>query len=419
MFPFRSTKQASPEVGFSQAMAQGLAPDGGLYVPVRWPRIELPSIAELEDLPAFAARIIAPYLEGDTLAPHLNEITREVFRFPIPVTELAPEQRVLELFHGPTAAFKDFGAGFLAHGLARAGGRQRILVATSGDTGGAVAAACDRHPELEVLVLYPKGGVSACQELQLTCWGQNIHAFAVRGRFDDCQRMVKQALAQNPWPAVQLTTANSINVGRLVPQIVYHAAGSLRAAEELGAPVELVIPSGNLGNASAALWAKRMGFPIAGITLVSNANRVLFDYFETGEYRARPSIATLANAMDIGDPSNLQRLRDACPGHAQLTQELRSHWVSDERIRSAIHDCQRATGRILDPHTATAVAALESLGAGPKLIVSTAHPAKFAEIVEPLIGTRVPLPPSLQTLGQRPSRKLEIDPDLESLVAAL
>jgi threonine synthase len=415
MFTYSSTGAGDDRVGFGEAMLRGLAPDGGLYVPDALPVVDLDEVRGAGDLAALAEGIIRPYLVGDSLAEHLAEICRDVFQIPIPVTELFGGHLALELFHGPTAAFKDFGAGFLAHCLSHSAGRRRIIVATSGDTGGAVAAACHGRAELDVLILYPKGGVSSCQEQQLTCWGGNVRALAVDGSFDECQRLVKLALAENPWPDVPLTTANSISIGRLVPQIVHHAVGAMAAFEAHGRAVDFLIPSGNLGNATAALWAKRMGFPIRRLILVSNANRVLPDFMESGVFEARKSLGTLANAMDIGNPSNLVRVRHAYSNHAELTDEVLATSVSDAEIRTAIQACYRETGRMLDPHTATAFAALGRFDSAPKLIVSTAHPAKFPEVVEPLLGCAVPLPPSLESLRGRASHFTEVEPTLAAI----
>src|SRR6185437_16250838 len=263
---FKSTRDAQLTAGFGEALAQGLAPDGGLYVPTEWPRAQASSFTLRESLAGIGAKLLAPFAAGDPLAPSLPEITTEAFDFPAPVVALGSGGRlaVLELFHGPTAAFKDFGARFLAACLARLRGPASrpltILVATSGDTGGAVAAAFHGRPGIEVGVLFPKGLVSPTQERQLTCWGGNVRSFAVRGTFDDCQRMVKQAfLDPQLRQKKDLSSANSINLGRLLPQAVYYASTSLRLWRETDAPVSFVIPAGNLGNAMACLWARKIG----------------------------------------------------------------------------------------------------------------------------------------------------------------
>jgi len=418
---YLSTAGGVERFGFSEAMLAGLAPDGGLLVPVVIPRIDIEPWLRgpAPDPKDLAQAIIGPFLAGDPLESALRGIVGEVFQIPLPVTELSGGHLMLELFHGPTAAFKDFGAGFLAHSLSHIEGRRRVIVATSGDTGGAVAAACDGRPGMDVVILYPDGGVSACQEKQLTCWGDNVHAFAVAGSFDHCQRMVKQALTQNPWPGVSLTTANSISIARLVPQVVHHALAALRAHQIHGRALDFLIPSGNLGNATAALWAKRMGFPIRRIQLVCNANRVVPDFLASGKFEPRASLPTLANAMDIGNPSNLARLRHGFPSFEALSRDLSALSISDEEIQLAIQKAYQREGRIFDPHTATAYAALGHLGPEPKLLVSTAHPAKFRETLEPLLPVRVPIPASLERLGGLPSKRTELAPNQEALRVAL
>ena len=428
---FVSSRNAGVEAGFSEALLQGLAPDGGLYVPVRWPQLRAEALADAPDLPRLAIRLLEPFLDGDALSASLPEVAEEAFNFPAPVVSLRPDDRlaVLELFHGPTAAFKDFGARFLAACLARLRGNARrplkILVATSGDTGGAVAAAFHGRPGIEVAVLFPKGLVSPTQERQLTCWGGNVRAFAVRGTFDDCQRLVKEAFLD---PALreryELSSANSINLGRLLPQAVYYAATSLASWRRYGEPVSFIVPSGNLGNAVACLWARQVGMPIGDVVLAHNANRTVPDYLQTGEWRPRPSVATLASAMDVGNPSNMERLRVLYPNLADLRGAVSAESVYDTKIRARIRAGFEQFGQIWCPHTATAAEAYERLPierkqAGRWVLVATAHPAKFCEIVEPLIGRAVPVPDSLAKLFARPTECTEIAADLDALRAAL
>jgi threonine synthase len=327
---------------------------------------------------------------------------------------------VLELYRGPTAAFKDVGARFLAECLARSTTERTILVATSGDTGGAVAAAFWRKPGIEVGVLFPKGGVSELQQHQLTCWGDNVHAFAVRGTFDDCQGLLKRALADPGWRSrSNLTTANSINIGRLLPQVVYYAWAALRYRHEHGgvAP-SFLVPSGNVGNATAALWARAMGVPIRGITMVANANRTVPDFFATGEWAPRPAVPTLANAMDVGTPSNMERVFDLFGDRDALRAAVRALSVSDHAIREAIRTGKERYGRVWDPHTATAVHAFEQTDDPQQILVATAHPAKFRSVVEPLAG-EVEMPPALADLLAREAHHVEIEPELAALVRAM
>ena len=427
---FQSTRDPRITAGFGAALSGGLAPDGGLYVPQDWPALAPADLAGAPDLPALAARLIGPFAEGDALGESMASICAEAFGFPAPVVELESGRlAVLELFHGPTAAFKDFGARFLAAFLARLREpRSRtltILVATSGDTGGAVAAAFHGRPGIEVVVLFPKGRVSPTQQQQLTCWGGNVRAFAVRGTFDDCQRLAKQALLDQPLrESRELSSANSINLGRLLPQSVYYAATALALAGSSGAPVSFIIPSGNLGNAMACIWARRLGLPIGEIVLAHNANRTVPEFLDGAPWRPRPSVATLASAMDVGDPSNMERLRALYPDEAQLRGALSACSVDDEAIRARIRADYRRLGRIWCPHTAVAAEAYARLSEGRRragrwVLVATAHPAKFREIVEPLIGREIAVPAALAQLFARPSAYREIEADLGALRAAL
>src|SRR3954468_5704957 len=425
-----SPRDSSTSVTFSQALLQGLAPDGGLYVPTSWPRIDVDALSRESTLPGIATRLIAPFVSGDPIAARLGEITAEAFNFPAPLVTLDKDAGldILELFHGPTAAFKDFGARFLAANFARLhepGSRPlTILVATSGDTGGAVAAAFHGRPGIEVGVLFPKGLVSPTQERQLTCWGGNVKSFAVHGTFDDCQCLVKQAFVDPELrQQTQLSSANSINLGRLLPQAVYYAASSLEVWKKNGEPASYIIPSGHLGNAAACIWARKVGLPIRDIVLAHNTNQTVTDFLHTGEWRPRPSIATLASAMDVGNPSNMERLRSLFPELAQLRTAVSAESVDDAAIRERIRKGFERYGQIWCPHTATAAEVYERLVAGKRpgrwIIVSTAHPAKFSEIVEPLIGRKVPVPQELARLFARPTELTEIEPELASLRAAL
>ncbi|HEX4024641.1 MAG TPA: threonine synthase [Steroidobacteraceae bacterium] len=436
---FQSTRRPQQRVTLSAALAQGLAPDGGLYVPAEWPRLAPQS--DPDDLPSLALELLSPFAAGDALAAELPQITREAFDFPAPLSMLDEGEHlgVLELFHGPTAAFKDFGARFLAAALARrgaagaagaAGGATSapaltILVATSGDTGGAVAAAFHRRAGIEVAVLFPKGLVSPMQQQQLTCWGDNIRSFAVRGRFDDCQRLVKEAFADRALQAHRrLSSANSINLGRLLPQMVYYWAASLKIQRTHGQPASFAIPSGNLGNATACVWARKLGAPIDAILLAHNANRTVPDYLDSGELRVRASVATLSSAMDVGNPSNLERLTALYHEAAALRTALTAMSIDDDATRARIRTDYERYGRVWCPHTAVAAEAYARLPAQTRararwVLVATAHPAKFREFIEPLIGRALDLPPNLARLFERPASCTEIDATLEALKHSL
>jgi len=426
---FSSSRDPLHRAGFSAAITRGLAPDGGLYVPTEWPRT-MP-VAEADDLAGLALELLQPFVAGDALAAELPGISREAFNFPAPLRALGDSGRlaVLELFHGPTAAFKDFGARFLAAALTRA--RQgaarplKILVATSGDTGGAVAAAFHRHSGIEVAVLFPHGLVSPTQQRQLTCWGDNVRSFAVRGSFDDCQRLVKQAFGDAALrERFELSSANSINLGRLLPQTVYYWAASLRIWRTHGEPASFVIPSGNLGNATACVWARRLGAPIDAIVLAHNANRTVPDYLEQGVLRPRASVATISSAMDVGNPSNLERLMALFPDLPALRAALRALTIDDDATRERIRIDFQRYGQVWCPHSAVAAEAYERLSPAERahgrwVLVATAHPAKFREIVEPLIGAALTMPQNLARLFDRPSSCSEIEATLAALKDSL
>ena len=425
---FPSTRALAPPASLGQALAAGLAPDGGLYVPETLPAFSPADFDGLDDLPAVAARLLQPFFHGDPLAAQLPAICREAFAVAPPLRAFgASGNYVLELFHGPTAAFKDYGARFLAACLAaqsEPGQALTILVATSGDTGAAVAAAFHRRPGFRVVILYPDGRVSPRQAHQLGCFGDNVLALRVQGSFDDCQRLAKAALGDTALRAqVPLSSANSISLGRLLPQMAYYAHASLAHWRATGRPLSFVVPTGNLGNGLACLMARRMGLPIADIALASNANDVLPAFFAGGDYRPRASVATLANAMDVGAPSNYERLAWLYPDPAERRRAVLAGSVADAEIRGGVRDAHRRLGETLCPHTATAAVLLERLRAqglaGDACIVATAHPAKFPEVVEPLLGTDVALPAALAAMLARPSQAEPLPADEAALATAL
>jgi threonine synthase len=429
---FVSTRGEAPPVTLAAAIAQGLAPDGGLYIPTRLPAADAAACAGSTTLAEIARTALAGFFAGDRLAPALDEIAAAALDLDAPTTAVAAcadPLFVLELYHGPTAAFKDFGARFLAESLQRlrtqAPEPLTILVATSGDTGGAVAAAFHRRPWVRVVILYPAGLVSPRQEQQLTCWGENVTSLRIAGTFDDCQRLVKEAFGnQDLNRRHRFSSANSINIGRLLPQLVYYAASSLDVQRRARAKASYVIPAGNLGNAFAAVWARALGFPIARIVLAHNINRTVPDYLATGVWRPRPSIATLASAMDVGNPSNMERLRALYPTIDEMREQLSADSVDDATIRARIGEDFMHFGREWCPHTATAAEVYARLSAAerrnrPWVLAATAHPAKFNEIVEPIIGKPVRIPESLDKLLRLPRHALDLPPTLEALAAAL
>jgi threonine synthase len=415
---FRSTKGRAPQVGFSQAIQNGLAPDGGLYVPENFPAFDLKKFDRIDDLTALAPILFEPFLAGDPLHSALGEICRGTFKFPCPLVETKGGFHLLELFHGPTAAFKDFGARFLAQCVLRLGIDPIILVATSGDTGGAVASAFENMRGVDVHVLFPEKGVSPRQKHQLTCWDSNIHSYAVQGNFDQCQAMVKKVF--DGWNKKRpLSSANSINVGRLLPQMAYYSLASLRLWRKTGKKTALYIPTGNVGNATAALWARKVGFPIDKIHMSFNANRVVVDYMATGQWRPTASIATVANAMDVGNPSNMERVFDLIPDPRDPSAGLKVISVSDAEIKKVIGEAYKNWGVLACPHTATAIKGYIDSPQNPAVVVATAHPAKFQEVVEPAASKVIELPPSLSAIQSRPEKFTVIPPQVDALLRTL
>jgi threonine synthase len=429
---FASSRGGAPLVSLSQAISQGLAPDGGLYVATQLPRFDAAAPGKDSTLAQIARGSLSGFFAGDGLAPLLGEIADASLDLAAPTTRVAASSNplfVLELFHGPTAAFKDFGARFLAEALQRlersVSSPLTILVATSGDTGGAVASAFHRRTWARIVILFPRGQVSPRQEQQLTCWGENVTSLRVDGSFDDCQRLVKEAFT-DPHLNRQhrFSSANSINIGRLLPQMVYYVASSLQVAAETGRKPSYIIPAGNLGNAFAALWARALGAPLGRIILAHNANRTVPDFLQTGQWLPRPSIATLASAMDVGNPSNMERVRALYPSISELREQLSAQSVDDATIRARIRGDFMQYGREWCPHTATAAEVYNRLSEReraehPWVLVATAHPAKFNEIVEPLIGKKVEVPESLARLLRLPRHVSDLAPDLRALGAAI
>lgn len=415
-----STRGHAPSVSIGVALAAGLAPDGGLYVPQFLPRLEPTDFNGATSLAQVAVPLLSPFFQGDSLLGELPDICSQAFNFETPLVPVDDDRIFqLELFHGPTAAFKDVGARFLAaclQRLPRPDARPlTILVATSGDTGAAVAAAFHCAPGLRVVILYPDGRVSPRQAHQLGCFGDNVSALAIQGSFDDCQALVKQALADTRLQSeVPLSSANSISLGRWLPQMVYYAQSSLGHFRRTKSALNFIIPTGNLGNAAAAALARRIGLPIGRIVLATNANDVLPRFFAGANYAPQDSQQTLANAMDVGAPSNFERLRWMYPDDAQLRDAFTAIAASDGQIRDSIVRHHALAGRVACPHTATALHVLDSITRDPAdawAIVATAHAAKFEGVVEPLVHEPVPVPPMLAALLARPSQAESMKPD--------
>jgi threonine synthase len=403
---------------------QGLAPDGGLFVPEEIPGLKPSALSSLGSMSFhdIAYETIHPFVSPCIPETALSDIVHGAFTFDAPLVA-AGERFVLELFHGPTAAFKDFGARFMARAFAyiRRGEDRplKILTATSGDTGGAVASGFYQVEGIEVIVLYPSGRVTPLQERQIAGLGGNIFAIAVEGSFDDCQRLVKTALSDDGLnKRLALSSANSINIARLIPQAVYYAAaaGVLQGRGVKG-PAVFCVPSGNLGNLTAGMYAAKMGAPIDCFIAASNTNKTFPEYLRSGAYTPRESVATISNAMDVGAPSNFERLS----AHWDLNELRRMiHGVSidDDETRAAIAEVHERCGYVLDPHGAVGWQAVTRLCDSGELrdacftVLATAHPAKFAHIVEPLTG-KVKPPRCLEEAMNMTVKSVTIPPEFE------
>ncbi len=420
---YHSLSNTELTADFSEALLASLAPDGGLFMPDSLPRFDDEVMARMAARPFAdcAAQLAQHFVDDHFSADDVLGICRSAYDFPVPLRTLDGwildtamvepyEDFILELFHGPTLAFKDFAARFMgravSHLLKQSGETRTILVATSGDTGGAVGHAFMGLPGVKVFILYPDKGVSSIQEAQLTSMGEsgNVHAISVKGTFDDCQALVKQAFADKEMAQkFNLMSANSINVGRVIPQSFYYfwTALQLRAAYP-GRKIAYSIPSGNLGNLTGALIARKMGAPIDQLIIGNNANHPFIDYLETGKYEPRESVPTLSNAMDIGKPNNFPRVLELFDGDYQaLKSVISGASYTDQQTARHIRRIYAETGYLMCPHTAVGHLAMQDFAneGGSEYIrvtVSTAHPAKFRDEVSRIIHETVPLPQTLQ-----------------------
>ncbi len=422
---FLSTRGQSPPTDLATALTEGLAGDGGLYMPESLPAFP-PAFfaAPATSMAETGAELLRPFLT-DLPADEATRRIADALDFDVPLVEIEPGVRILELFHGPTLAFKDVAARFLARFLSwlcRDSERSlTVLVATSGDTGSAVAQAFHGVPGTRVAVLYPRGKVSPLQEKQFTTLGGNVQALSIDGTFDDGQRMVKEAFVDAELRArLFLTSANSINIGRLLPQMVYYVHGLAQLPAGSPPPV-VVVPSGNFGNLTAGLMAHRLGLPAARFVAATNVNDTVPEYLDTGLYSPRPSRQTISNAMDVGDPSNFARILALYGDDADaMRRDVYGCRYDDEATRQAIRDVYQRTGYVLDPHTAVGYLGLKdamaAAGGEPSgVVLATAHPVKFREHVEPLIGTKIPVPERLARCLESPSQALEIAAELGPL----
>lgn len=403
---YYSTNRQVPLSTLRDAVLKGLADDNGLYMPEHIPQLGGDFFAALhtKTLREVALEVASALFGEDVAAPALRDIVYAALSFDVPAVKLTDNLYSLELFHGPTMAFKDVGARFLAHMMQHLTRNEKtetnVLVATSGDTGSAVANGFLGMEGITVTVLYPKGLVSKIQEAQLTTLGQNVRALEVEGTFDDCQRLVKQAFLDKELNAQRrLTSANSINLARFIPQAFYYFWGWAQMPK--GSEVVACVPSGNFGNLTAGLLAKRMGLPIKHFIAANNANDIFLTYLQTANFTPHPSIATIANAMDVGNPSNFARIMDLYGGsHARVTADISGYRYSDAQIRSIVKRTFDETAYTLDPHGACACQALreylEVHKTAKGFFLETAHPAKFKETVDDILEADIAIPEKLQ-----------------------
>lgn len=407
---FYSLKDKAHKVSFHEAINNGLAPNQALYFPERIPRFSETFLQQLSQLSLteIAFEVLRPYTQEQISAAELKQIIEEVYHFEIPLKQIENTIFSLELFHGPTLAFKDVGARFLAKSmqLLNKGKRNRVLVATSGDTGSAVANGFLGIEGTDVFVLFPKGKVSELQQKQFTTLGQNIHPIAIEGTFDDCQRLVKSAFIDQDLSDLHLTSANSINIARWIPQSVYY----YWAIAQLGNSIKNVVvsvPSGNLGNITAGILAKQTGLNISKFIVASNENDTVPEFIQSGNYKPKASVQTLANAMDVGDPNNFPRLLQLFNNDvASLQTKLSGEKFSDSDIENIIKNCLSSNDYLLDPHGATAYQSLKnSLNENEiGIFLETAHPGKFYDDVSRIIAKEFELPQKLKAFAQKESK---------------
>jgi threonine synthase len=422
-----STQKSSPNVSFEEAIFRGLPPDNGLYMPTEIKRLPDSFFDTIQDLSLVEiAEAVCTNLLGDDLSEaEIASIITSSMNFEAPLFSLEPGVEILELFHGPSMAFKDFGARFMAavmsHYLVKHQREIRILVATSGDTGGAVAQGFFNTPGITVTILYPSGKVSDIQEMQLTTLGGNVEALEIEGTFDDCQRLVKEAFLDADLRAkFNLASANSINIARLIPQSFYYFVAYAEAKRKgLSEPLVFSVPSGNFGNLSAGLMAYQMGLPVKAFIAACNENHPVPDYLSTGVYHPEPSVETLSNAMDVGSPSNFVRMQILSGGVLdEIKQVVKGYFTDDVQTKNRMSEVYEKTGYIMCPHTAVGYDGLLQYQkeCGEKVtgvVLSTAHYAKFLPTVEAVIGGKVPVPLRLSELLDKQKKSILLGTDFE------
>lgn len=434
-----STNTPSLTTTFLHAAVQGLAHDGGLWMPQQIPTLPPDFFANLPqmDFPTMATHVMQAFLGEEIPASELEHLVRDAFDFDAPIVKITDKTYALELFHGPTCAFKDFGARFMARAMSY--GRKHlntaqnqdlcVLVATSGDTGSAVAHGFWNVPGIRVVILYPKGKVSELQEKQLTTMGANIAALEVEGTFDDCQALVKTAFQDSDLTRrLALTSANSINIARLLPQSLYYFRAFALLPKEERENVLFCTPSGNFGNITGGLFAKKMGLPIRRFIAASNRNDTFPLYLQSGVYAAKPSVATPSNAMDVGNPSNFVRIEKLYEGNIDaMRRDIVGMSISDETTLETVARVEKAHGYVMCPHTAVGYAAVEEYRRtatddtknATAIVLATAHPAKFGEVIEPVLHKPVPVPERLAEYARKTKHSTVIPVSYDRLKAYL
>lgn len=419
-----STNSPTQFVDLKTAVLKGLPDDNGLFMPSEIPSLPTAFIDNLEkySFPAIAFEVCRTLLGNAIPEDELYELVKNAVNFPAPVVALDDDKYVLELFHGPSLAFKDFGARFMAQLMSYFNkGEDKeltILVATSGDTGGAVAAGFYKTLGINVIILYPSGKVSALQEKQLTTLGENITALEVHGTFDDCQAMVKSAFLDKELNEhLRLSSANSINIARLIPQSFYYFEAYKQLPKDERDTI-FCIPSGNFGNLTAGLFAQKMGLPIRHFIAATNSNDVVPEYLESGKYKPRPSVQTISNAMDVGSPSNFARMLDLCSTWNIMKDTISGYACDDELTRQGVKEVKEKYDYIIDPHGAVGYNAIkdyqEKHTNTKAVVLETAHYSKFLDVVEPLLKEKVPIPKRLAVLADKEKVAIQMNKGFES-----
>ena len=422
---YYSTNLKSDKVTFEDTLFQGLAPDGGLYMPESIPIFSADFFNSNWDYPELATELISPFVECEIDKKSLLNICDSAFDFPIPLINLDQNLHILELFHGPTFAFKDFAARFMArtmqYFMKNKNVERTILVATSGDTGSAVANGFYKMDGINVVILYPSGRVSKIQEQQLTTLGENIKAIEVEGSFDDCQKIVKTAFLDSEIRnQKKISSANSINISRLLPQSIYYTWAWICA----GRPKDIIIsvPSGNFGNLTGGLIAKKMGLPITKFLASVNSNDVFPKYLQTGEYKPKPSKQTLSNAMDVGNPSNFERIQNLYQSNKEkINKDILSLSIDNHLTIKEIKETKNKFNYLADPHTAVGLKGLKNFLSKSQtgIVLSTAHPGKFADVIEPIIGEKIKLPNQLEASLKKEKQRILIPNNYEQFKSLL